>query len=1296
MQTQTLIIYHNEKELCRAEKWTFYDKAQSVGSQYISTSIKSSVPIMFHIGDYCEYRGERYYLNNLPSVTQQASPKQYGEGFVYENVRFDGESFELCRIIMLDITPTTGLYIPKKGTNYTGSSNFQLYCAETRMNINGKEQIYPAVCTLAGKIQANLDRAYPKLGWNIKVDTTSTHEVNGRVELRTHTESQVISFNGTTVANALAEVANTFKLNFHIKGRTIYIGYTLGAITGHFDGDKGLLNDNDYFYLGYGQGYADKDNIGRGLYEIKREAESNQQIITRLRAMGSTKNLPYRYYNKRYDLSQSLFPLNLQLPDTFKTPSEKHLGHQRRLKINNDIYEVLGETNDAYLDKYNDVSKCEEGLREGVAVWDGSNKDLPEIYPTIENMTYGELRGNNCPDMLGYTEDGKSTKIDGHSSFYYYENKERVDEILAVGKLMGSTLKDDANFGNGILQPNQLDYSANINCPCNVLGLLSFSRSEYELSHIYEEYPLFPPIKNQPAGRYILTPISTSLRAEFSIDIEGYGEDKGKVVGSCFYEINLYSISVKDKKRTTIGKYTSKEKEVSSEKPCAIDLPALPDLFDDKRDEDEKFKAQIKEIRLDSASDVYATITFNVMFLKVDTNNSIRLNFYAGKSQTGKEGEVMKDTPSVYIWAPTVEDKEDVNKPFHVIIKDIGIDKFVSQFNGKEQAVLSIKDGNCLAREFAIGKDVKKVTYKKNNKIYNGWQLELTRATDDSIHRYYPNSIDTLQSGDHYVLLGIPMPDAYVQAAEMRLLVAASQYLKDNCTTKYNYEPKIDNIYLARNYDKCVKELSKEQSIYWNLYAGLRFPFAGSPSTNREYEALPLINIPIDSLTIKEGEGVIPTVEIHLKEGNIQSSIQQINTKIDNLYDGLNRGSWGMNFNDINTAIMQLGNHRFLRKDTADTAADFITFLRGLIAKQTSYFDAINTKDLTVTGKATFFELEILKAKAAGGIVIQSAATFKIDYVEDTKDGYVCYQRAEMDGVKLIQQCEQGDQMLCYGGMNVNERSKVSNHFFWCLVTAAPKATIKKQFDTVSREYLQLTLSKTDHATGSDAPQVGDVMMLVGNRTNTDRQSVNISSVYKSIDKGLKPPYWAKYTDVNDYDLSSHRETYFSRGDNQIIGNLSAKSPSGVIKPVVVFLGRWNADTSYGYYDSVTHNGRQWLCIIEKGKKTQDEPGTTDAWQIIVDKGDKGDSPIMVNILSSTGNIMRNGQGEVTLTAIVTQDGEDITDKYPQAAFSWTRTSSNPEYDVQWNKRHRATGKTITIKAEDVWKKAQFEVILNN
>lgn len=34
------------------------------------------------------------------------------------------------------------------------------------------------------------------------------------------------------------------------------------------------------------------------MYEIERNAEADQKIVTRLRAYGSTRNMPDRYYNK--------------------------------------------------------------------------------------------------------------------------------------------------------------------------------------------------------------------------------------------------------------------------------------------------------------------------------------------------------------------------------------------------------------------------------------------------------------------------------------------------------------------------------------------------------------------------------------------------------------------------------------------------------------------------------------------------------------------------------------------------------------------------------------------------------------------------------------------------------------------------------------------------------------------------------------------------------------------------------------------------------------------------------------
>nr|DAV27014.1 MAG TPA: hypothetical protein [Caudoviricetes sp.] len=439
----------------------------------------------------------------------------------------------------------------------------------------------------------------------------------------------------------------------------------------------------------------------------------------------------------------------------------------------------------------------------------------------------------------------------------------------------------------------------------------------------------------------------------------------------------------------------------------------------------------------------------------------------------------------------------------------------------------------------------------------------------------------------------------------------------------------------------------------------------------------------------------------------------------------------------------------FLRNDIPNTAAEVVTFLKGVIAKAVSFFQGIvnkgdinndgnitstgninnegdinndgnitnagninnegdinnsgnvTTKNLTVTGKATFFELEILKAKAAGGIIIQSAATFKVDDCEETADGYECYQRAEQDGVKLLQMCEVNDQMMCYGGFNVGvgTNHNVSNHFYWRLVTEAPTMPVRRNINGEEVECLKIVLSRTDCADNSDVPLVGDQTAQIGNRTNTDRQSVIVNSAYKSIDVGLVAPYWAKYVGVNDYDLSKHRETYLAQNDNQIVGNLRARSSSGEIRPVPVLLGEWKSGKEYGYYDSVTHDGRQWLCIVEPSKRTTEEPGKGDAWMMLVDKGskgDKGESSYTVNIFTDTpnGNIIRNGQGSVWLFAVVYYGTKEITESLKDWQFSWVIHSGSPEFDKLWNKRHQQCGRKIELSAQEVNNMAQVECLI--
>ena len=108
-----------------------------------------------------------------------------------------------------------------------------------------------------------------------------------------------------------------------VRGRNIIVGDVTDLIEDNpeLKGLVGYLTDVDddghIYYYGYGKGFNTLDSDSKGLFKITRNANAEQQIITRLRVAGSSKNLPYRYYNEKYGLPQTMFVTNLQLPDTF-------------------------------------------------------------------------------------------------------------------------------------------------------------------------------------------------------------------------------------------------------------------------------------------------------------------------------------------------------------------------------------------------------------------------------------------------------------------------------------------------------------------------------------------------------------------------------------------------------------------------------------------------------------------------------------------------------------------------------------------------------------------------------------------------------------------------------------------------------------------------------------------------------------------------------------------------------------------------------------------------------------------
>lgn len=236
-------VYSSDGKTVKATTKRVEYNGEYMGSCSLTVTFESHAPINFEIGDYIDYRLERFYLNVLPSSKKQCSRNGSKNAFAYENVQFMSVSDELVRCDFLDVV--------KKDNNihWTALPTFSFYCE--------------GVKNLAERIQANLDRVYGENVWTIQID--KTYE-DSRKDIQ-------ISISNQSVWDALLLVNTTFKTNFIIRGRTVTIGTT--------------SNNIDHVF---------SCGIGRGLLSITRASDTNQKVITRLRAFGNTTNVPTNYY----------------------------------------------------------------------------------------------------------------------------------------------------------------------------------------------------------------------------------------------------------------------------------------------------------------------------------------------------------------------------------------------------------------------------------------------------------------------------------------------------------------------------------------------------------------------------------------------------------------------------------------------------------------------------------------------------------------------------------------------------------------------------------------------------------------------------------------------------------------------------------------------------------------------------------------------------------------------------------------------------------------------------------------
>lgn len=334
-----ITLYSKDGITQKAQIHKYTYQGTFLGECFLTIDIESEIPINFEIGDYTIFRDERFVLNYIPAKEKQARKLTYGSAFVYSGIKLNSLADELTRVEFLDVV------LNDNGIHYTSQPTFSFYAQNVQ--------------DLADRIQANINRIYTGTqAWTVVVSPDAI------------TPDRNISVSNIKVWEALSLVNSEFETNFIIRGRTITIG-TAGLAVGKV--------------FGYGK--------GKGLYDIQQKTNEDALIITRLRAYGSTRNLPHRYYNKLIDpssglpyIEESAYIPNLMLP-AFPYQNQ--------------------DPKNVFLDSDN-IS--EYGVREGSVYFDGSDGSN-EIYPSLEGMTKQQLNDAGITVSLPSGDNGNIDEV---------------------------------------------------------------------------------------------------------------------------------------------------------------------------------------------------------------------------------------------------------------------------------------------------------------------------------------------------------------------------------------------------------------------------------------------------------------------------------------------------------------------------------------------------------------------------------------------------------------------------------------------------------------------------------------------------------------------------------------------------------------------------------------------------------------------------------------------------------------------------------------------------------------------
>lgn len=1138
-----------------------------MGQCGVTINFATPTAIDFAIGDWFLYRGERFELNYDPGKVKQGRSGALGDSFKYDSVVFNSMSDELARCDFLDVVLTKD-----NNLHYTALPTFSFYIESLddlldRLQANLNEQI-----------GSGLWKLYSRNWWRSKqrgCDASRWEEIYGGKTTTaggtgiedTVIDSTSVSINNQSLWEGLSLVNSQFDVNFIVRGREVFIG------------TAGLPTANIFKY-----------GKGKGLYEIEQSSDSDQKIVTRLRAYGSSKNLPTRYYAT----------LNIEVWANARSVWNMTQGSDSNVTG----VDIVTDLNSASLSAY---FRLLVTGKPGVYAID--------MRVGSDTVT-GTVRKNDS------TTDGDKCLIELRESSV---NTSSVLQRVSAAAKSGSRLY----FTRGVTADNFPDdhkstATANLpnNMACDKLMLPGFPNQS--LQEWWDS--------QDAETQKTLNPTGATLR--FSTDKDrpwvesGNADVIGVRSGSVFFDTD----DVKNKVEEIYP--TLEEMTVGG---VRVDEIATGSSIDDNGVFKEGQTVPGFSVALSSS------LTMDLNDLKSDGFSMVMKDGMCAGRSFSISGCEKKDGR----WVVTMQRDEDggiyypyrdfqINAGDHFVLVGIEMPKEYVEAASVKLLWAAIR--------WLLANDYTRYTYQpKVDEIFMAKQhraslLDTTGATK-SLH-------DTLKEGDIMLFededlgidgavtisqLTIREEDGKIPTYDITLRedkeVGSLQKMQEQITTLIGgnggggggltiaqtrsiVESEGGKHFLSKTKDDTAKGLiGFEKGLTAGTYK------KGVSGGNMDSEG----NAETGKLTARGNA--------HL-QGDTFFGTGAVDDKANTPHvDG---GSGDALLGDLVLKALR-------SKDFDALLQRGFGFTKGVNGKFT-----LSVTDLMVWGKAIFNELEIRKLSSVGGNVYLSGASSRIahvkeEYLKGKFIGWRCYILAD-DGTTATQNSwKPYDQARCQT-FNVASGSYegVGNRSYWRLVAGVSSENVTIGDEDGNdlyngKKFAWVVLSATDceDAQTNDIPQAGDVIVLDGHRQfaegdpramYNDTARTNVMMLQTTGSEGSVPNIISLQGIVDYRHAASNNKysnTVFILSPEEVVF-LSARfkwiSASGAPITLVNFRGAWKQGETYYYYDQVSHNNAIWTCIVAEDSSTTEEPtDTSKVWRkeltggVPGEKGDKGD-----------------------------------------------------------------------------------------